>query len=56
MNELDSKTAKKVRENCMSGDYDTDHYFADRFLTLLLTHLGYHETVAAWDKVGKWYS
>ena len=52
----DKETALKIRENCMSGDYEADHVKADDLLISLLRDLGYTETADAWAEVGKWYA
>jgi hypothetical protein len=56
MNDRDETYAQKIREDCMSSDYEADHGNADDILVALLTELGYHETVKAWEAVGKWYA
>jgi hypothetical protein len=52
----DDETAARIKAECMSGDYETDHCDADEILCQLLDSLGYKKTAAAWAEVGKWYA
>lgn len=54
--ELDLKTATLILDECHTGDIENDHIRADELLTELLCRIGYAETVAAFNSVGKWYA
>jgi hypothetical protein len=50
----DAELAKQI--NDLTDDRESDHVEADRLLCALLLELGYPLTVAAFEKVLKWYS
>lgn len=52
----DEETAARIREKCMTGDYEGDHGEADMIVIGLLRFLKYDETAKAWEAVGKWYA
>jgi len=54
--QADADFAKAIEEQCSHGEYETAHCTADDLLTQLLLVLGCEKTVAAWQKVGKWYA
>ncbi len=53
---VDKEWAKRINDEAMSGDFESDHGKADDILCELLKQLGFGETVAAFEKVGKWYA
>lgn len=56
----DEEWAARIVADCGEGDptrdQEIDHSRADEILRELLTCLGYKKTVAAYDRVGKWYA
>lgn len=52
----DEEVAAELTRKCMHGDLEIAHVEADCILTDLLKKLGYEKTVAAYERVGKWYA
>lgn len=53
----DAEIAAIIERECVEGgDKEVDHLRADEHLCVLLRRLGYEKTVAAWDRVSKWYA
>lgn len=52
----DRRFADYIREECSENDPDVNHQRADEILIELLTELGYHHTVEAFESLEKWYS
>jgi hypothetical protein len=50
----DAELAEQIKN--LPGDRETDHLDADRLLCELLLELGYPLTVAAFEKLKKWYA
>ena len=52
----DKEWAKKIQNECHSGDEEVDHLIADDILCQILKERGFSETVKAFDAVYKWYA
>ena len=53
---VDPAFFKEAMEMATECDAESGHLMADRFMTMLLRHLGYGEGVAVFDSMGKWYA
>jgi hypothetical protein len=53
---LDASAAEEITRSAHTGDREGDHTAADIVVLGVLEALGFSKTVAAWDKVEKWYS
>lgn len=52
----DEAFATLIDERCSHGDTEAVHSDADSILVELALRLGYVKTVAAWERVDKWYA
>lgn len=55
-NALDNMYAERIQNSCHTGDDERDHVEADEIVCNLLTELGFHKVVEAYEDVGKWYA